>query len=146
MTLFNIIFFALIWRVIGGMFTNDKGENAVSRWVSLTAVLIIIASQAPDLFHLAAYCYLFCILRLLATRPLLDTTHGDKKSILRSFYRNLPIVIALPFTNWWYAVFLLQGGLYYVIGRIRTRYPVFNPIAISEIVSGFIYGLLLPIR
>lgn len=142
--LFNVIFFSVIFRILGGMLTNSRGDNAIPRWITLTIAFLVLAYQTYDSFVLlAAYVYLFVIIRLLATKPLLDATWGDKDAILRSFYRNLPIVIALPFTSWWYAVFLLQGGLYYVVGRIRFRYPVFETVTVCELISGAIYGGLI---
>lgn len=130
MTLLNIIAFAILFRIIGG------GIVHLPRWIPLIAAGVLLLYQVHEPVQIVAYAWLFFIIRLLATRPLLDASHGDKKALLSSFYRAAPIIIALPFTSWWYAVFLLQGVLYYAIGKIKYKYPI----TICELVSGAVFG------
>lgn len=137
MLIFNIVFFSLAWRIIGG------GIMHLPRWIPVCTSLVLIDLQLDGIIQPLAYIYVFCVVRLLSTRPLLTATYGDTHSILTSFYRALPIIIALPFTSWWCAVFLAQGALYYVVGRIRAKYPVFPPTAVAELISGAIFGAII---
>lgn len=133
----NVLFFSCIFRVLGG------GIIQLPRWIPLVAVFALIAYTVQDIVGIAAYIYVFCVVRLFATTPLLDADSNKEGAILKGFIRNLPIVIALPFTSYWLAIFLLQSLLYYGIGRVRTRYPFFNSIAVSEMISGGIWGAII---
>lgn len=60
MLIFNLLFWAGISAVIGGLFTNSKGENAVPRAVSLTACFVVLALQMyGEPVLLAAWCIAF---------------------------------------------------------------------------------------
>jgi hypothetical protein len=152
MTLINIIFFAFMSRVLGGMFTKpNTTENSVPRWLSLTACFVVLAINVyPDVVSLVAWCAAFYVIRIQSTHPLLDASNQDKteaerkKGLRDSVVRNAWILPLLPFTSWWLVIFLAQGGLYYIVGKYRDRfYNKLNPTAISEILTGAMIGSMI---
>lgn len=167
MTIFNILFFGFMFRVIGGMFTNSKDKNAVPRLASLIAVGAIITLQVDDVVRLGALLWLFYVVRIFPTNTLFSAVHGglprpenavysqiiqdiakgvDIKLNRRDYkmlgviYGTLRASLALPamlIVGGW--LFLAQGVVYYLAGRINERHGV----AIAEVVSGAIFGALI---
>lgn len=84
MEIFNCLFFGFISMVLGGLFTKidpvtGEPENAVPRWISLSAIFIVLGLQfyaEPVLF--LAYLWCFYCFRLLPTSSLLSAVHGYK--------------------------------------------------------------------
>ena len=88
--IFNALFFAFYFRVLGGLFTKPgTDENAVARYVSLPIGFAVLTLQMYDTpVRLAAFCLIFVIARLMPTRPLLDAGKGDKTAIWKGLKRN----------------------------------------------------------
>jgi hypothetical protein len=105
MTLFNILFFGFMSAVLGGLFTNIKGENAVPRFVSLFAMFIVLSLQFyTEPVLLVAYAWCFWCFRLLPTQSLFSAVNGKAPtrddSKLWDWLQNLAAMIAAGFHPW----------------------------------------------
>ena len=163
----NIIFWAAIFRIIGGMFTKPgTDENAVPRGLSIAVCFVVLAYPVyhelidfllwfydvllvawhtyPEIITLIAYAYVFVIVRLKSTRPLLDAYDNEQGAIWKGIVRNLWILPALPFSSWWLGLLMLQPGIYYLAGVIWRRYPKHGYVWLAECVTGIVFGLCIP--
>jgi len=142
MSVFNIIFFAIAFRLLG--------NGSYPRWFLVTMVSLILFCNEVyhgwagyNLFiHFALSCCAFVNIRLLATKPLLDCTHYGtekaKRGLVNSVIRNSPL---LPITylsgNYLLALFVWQGVIYWLAGRFeRTE----RSVSYAEIASGALFG------
>lgn len=137
MLIVNIIFYAIIFRICGG------GIVQTPRWIPLLVGGLFLAVQLYSVIDFIALGYIFVIVRLLPTKPLLDAANGDKSGVINGFVRNLLIIPALFFANWWFALFLLQSCLYWMVGYIWRRKPIFPYITYCELISGAVFGSLI---
>ncbi len=168
MTILNIIVFAFLFRVLGGMFTKKnpitgEDENAVPRYISLPIVGVSIVLQVHDIWHLLAYGWLFYCVRLIPTNVLISATHGlyPRPDANWQWLRNLALHLSGNYkTYYWLGIvygtlraalalpamiylgsywLLLQGFIYYLAGRLNQS----KGVMIGEIVSGGIFGALI---
>lgn len=153
---FNLLFWGWISAILGGLYTKPDpitGEpiNKVRRYISLPACFIVLAFNTyPDLIALVAWCFVFVVIRLRSTRPLLDLTYPDlpdsriSELYTKILWRNLPIVLAVPFTNIWILLFFMQGLIYFYAAKIQRHFNLqVNAVRVAEIISGSLYGLCL---
>lgn len=82
MQLFNILFFSYISAVLGGLHTKTnpvtgKPVNAVSRWISLSLVFIVLALQSSSIPLLLAWGWVFYVSRLIPTNAMLSAVNGN---------------------------------------------------------------------
>src|SRR5574343_521981 len=127
MTIFNIIFFAIVFRLLG--------NGSYPRWFLVTMVSLILFFNEVyhgwadyNLFvHFALSCGAFINIRLLATRPLLDCTHyGQREAeigLVNSVIRNSPLLpIAWLSGNFLLPLFVFQGVIYWLAGKYEKTY------------------------
>ena len=172
MTLFNIITFALLFRIIGGMFSDDKGNNKVPRYVSLPTVAALIVWQVQDVVQIVTYGWLFYVVRLLPTQALFSAVHGQPPTredkhwnflqtitfkiwklhptnyyvwgIIYGFVRASLAIPAMIYLGGLSWLFLAQGMLYFISGRICNKLSRGDSaVASAEVVSGIIFGGLV---
>ena len=141
MIIFNIVAMAILNRLIGGGFSANTN---FPRWITLPICGAVIGFNIPFGWGWLAYGYIFCIFRLLSTKPLLQATTGDANGIWKSALKNC---LALP------AIFyigdpllfliFLQGAIYYACGKITREGAKIPPVMLAELITGGMFGALL---
>lgn len=145
MEIFNALFFSFISMVLGGLFTNSKGENAVPRFVSLGLVVIVLGLQFyTEPVLLVAWLLAFYVIRIQSTRPLLDATKVGYNAWRKGIKRNLWLLPLIPFTSLWLVLLIPQVVIYYLAGIFERKVGLYDRATrISEGVTGFMFGILI---
>ena len=147
MLIFNLLFWAGISAVIGGLFTNSKGENAVPRAVSLTACFVVLALQMyGEPVLLAAWGVVFYVVRLIPTNTMLSAVNGNPPAREDSWkwrwmqelaYETDHVLVKCGINSWY--VF----GIIYGIIRASLAIPAIliigNPWLLLFLLQGVLY-------
>ena len=141
MIILNIVVLAVLNRLLGGGFSANTN---FPRWIVLLACGVVIPTNIPFGWGLVAYSYIFCIFRLLSTKPLLQATMGDANGIWKSTLKNcltLPAIFYIG--NPWLFLIFLQGPIYYACGKITREGNKIPPVMLAELITGGMFGALL---
>jgi len=147
--IFNILFFGFLSAVIGGLFTKTnpvtgKPENAVSRWISLSLVFIVLALQSSSIPLLLAWGVVFYVVRLIPTNTMLSAVNGNpparEDSWKWQWMQDLAYWIRwhspLPPSDYWL-------GIYYGAIRASLAIPAIlyigNPWLLLFLLQGAVY-------
>jgi hypothetical protein len=136
-----MLVFSLLFRLLGGGFSANTN---FPRWIVLLACGAVVGFNIPFGWGLLAYGYIFCIFRLLSTKPLLQATMGDANGIWKSSLKNcfaLPAIFYIG--NPWLVLIFFQGAIYYACGKITREGDKIPPVMLAELITGGMFGALL---
>lgn len=133
--LLNILFFAFVSRATGGGFPwYGKQYFDLPRWLVILMVITYLALVTDNWLDYAAWLYLFCITRFLATDVLLDIMQGKREAVRPCILRTIPALPAIIYLGAW--LMLLQPLVYWLSGFVRKT----GDSVLPECVVGGIYG------